>query len=71
MRDSCYSCCASGATRWIGEQRFTNDARALGERTPDGSLAEPFDLIVTDVRMPGASGLDAFTNYVAQVALRR
>jgi two-component system response regulator AtoC len=26
---------------------------------PDGSLAEPFDLIVTDVRMPGASGLDA------------
>ena len=31
----------------------------LSERHPDGSLAEPFDLIVTDVRMPGASGLDA------------
>ena len=33
--------------------------RVLLERRPDGSLAEPFDLIVTDVRMPGASGLDA------------
>ena len=33
--------------------------RVLSERRPDGSLAEPFDLIVTDVRMPGASGLDA------------
>jgi len=31
----------------------------LSERRSDGSLAEPFDLIVTDVRMPGASGLDA------------
>ncbi|MEI9937917.1 MAG: response regulator [Pseudomonadota bacterium] len=31
----------------------------LSERRPDGSLAEHFDLIVTDVRMPGASGLDA------------
>jgi len=31
----------------------------LSERDPDGSLAQPFDLIVTDVRMPGASGLDA------------
>ena len=31
----------------------------LSERHPDGSLAERFDLIVTDVRMPGASGLDA------------
>ena len=33
--------------------------RVLSERHADGSLAEPFDLIVTDVRMPGASGLDA------------
>lgn len=33
--------------------------RVLAERRPDGALAEPFDLIVTDVRMPGASGLDA------------
>lgn len=33
--------------------------RVLSERRADGSLAEPFDLIVTDVRMPGASGLDA------------
>ena len=33
--------------------------RVLSQRRPDGSLAEPFDLIVTDVRMPGASGLDA------------
>jgi len=33
--------------------------RVLSERRPDGSLAEQFDLIVTDVRMPGASGLDA------------
>jgi len=33
--------------------------RALSERRSDGALAEPFDLIVTDVRMPGASGLDA------------
>ena len=31
----------------------------LSERHADGSLAVPFDLIVTDVRMPGASGLDA------------
>jgi len=31
----------------------------LSQRRPDGSLAEPFDLIVTDLRMPGASGLDA------------
>jgi len=31
----------------------------LSERNPDGSLVERFDLIVTDVRMPGASGLDA------------
>jgi len=31
----------------------------LTARRPDGSLAERFDLIVTDVRMPGASGLDA------------
>ncbi|HYP99862.1 MAG TPA: response regulator [Polyangiaceae bacterium] len=33
--------------------------QVLSERHPDGSLSEPFDLIVTDVRMPGASGLDA------------
>ncbi|HEY0469154.1 MAG TPA: response regulator [Polyangiaceae bacterium] len=33
--------------------------RVLSARQPDGTLAEPFDLIVTDVRMPGASGLDA------------
>jgi CheY-like chemotaxis protein len=33
--------------------------RMLSERRPDGSLCEPFDLIVTDVRMPGVSGLDA------------
>jgi len=32
---------------------------ALCQRHPDGLLTEPFDLIVTDVRMSGASGLDA------------
>ena len=33
--------------------------RVLFESSPDGSLARQFDLIVTDVRMPGASGFDA------------
>lgn len=31
----------------------------LADIASDGSLAQSFDLIVTDVRMPGASGLDA------------
>jgi len=42
--------CVSSGSQMIGR---------LTERGPDGLLAQPFDLIVTDVRMPGASGLDA------------
>ena len=33
--------------------------RLLSESNQGGSLAERFDLIITDVRMPGVSGLDA------------
>jgi CheY-like chemotaxis protein len=33
--------------------------RLLSESSPDGSLASRFDLIITDLRMPGVSGLDA------------
>ena len=33
--------------------------RVLFEAGPKGTLVRHFDLIVTDVRMPGASGLDA------------